>query len=742
MATSSSSAGSASSPLSSTSNCEIVIDFLKKVNQQHREASQSDGGGDGERSASCRDDHISRKSINSGYETVDVTLPLSSSSSSLSLSGATTTSTTTTTTRTSRMTDDDDHDGLISSQQQQQQHRDRHRQHPDRYSVVVPFATDRRLADDEITYNPRSPQVSFSPSTLVPLDELQPLQNWLRNFVINYTLHQSRWSSRVAPERLLYACGLEGSGRLTTTTLACKEARVNLLLVRRGYQEPSYVIEVYERALTLQPCLIYWDDADYICTDSRYANDLHAFIDARLNERLSNVWTVISGVTNPRFFPATMKAMLAKYGRALRVPTVDDVQRREMVICGQLRAISRLPEYPEMTSDWQSVIQMIVSYSYMCSLREIEMFLRTVFCFHYVQHCGGFPDAKTMRDALDLVPMISDTNRRRTLASGRRSFNFVDQKGNRPNVITEYQKSAHDWEEYQLTEPHFLQRLESTVSFSSSSASFSPSPPLSSSSSSYYHPYTPARIDFNLSRYSSSSLPLSPREERRDQERRRLQQMSETAAQRYESGMGNDRGLYDDDYLLRIVNAHQPSVSHPPLPPPPPQPSQLPPHIETITITPDYTGLTSPTSSSSSSSLMSSSSSSSSSSSYNSLLPAFVSSPTRKKRLAAEKPRTVSPPIREHLPLPPAPPPPPPPPPVLLISPSSTTTNSMRAKKSRSSSHEKDTSRSSSSSSSSSKHNGNPNAWYLHLPSRPRTQHHASLTASLREEQERTRRSR
>ena len=57
----------------------------------------------------------------------------------------------------------------------------------------------------------------------------------------------------------------------------------------------------------------------------------------------------------------------------------------------------------------------------------------------------------------------------------------------------------------------------------------------------------------------------------------------------------------------------------------------------------------------------------------------------------------------------------------------------MRAKKSRSSSHEKDTSRSSSSSSSSSKHNGNPNAWYLHAQALGRYAQEISIVKALAE---------
>jgi hypothetical protein len=128
------------------------------------------------------------------------------------------------------------------------------------------FVTIQRFSDNKppVLTSPRSSHVTFTENDVCELTQYDGMKQWFGKNISNFMNTKDRWPRHVYPERLLYVYGPRGMGRLTRNLLLCRDAGVNFLFVPITSHNSVFFSNVIKKAKEIQPCVVFFDDSDYI----------------------------------------------------------------------------------------------------------------------------------------------------------------------------------------------------------------------------------------------------------------------------------------------------------------------------------------------------------------------------------------------------------------------------------------------------------------------------------------------
>ena len=261
------------------------------------------------------------------------------------------------------------------------------RSNPEKYLVVLRFATDHALNKDVVA-SPRntSPRI-FLKSLDKKNDQCAaPYIRWLDSNIGDYLRYKNQWEMDVYPQKVLYVHGAQGLGKLSYAIDTCKESKMNMLFVRHVYYEANMFYDIFKKAKQMQPCMVFFENYDWVLAKQEIMFELHAAYQMLIEPRIDGVWTLIStSVALASMCPEAF-LFLKKYGAVTHISVCNYSQRRLYVIKCMLRNITGIESYPysdcsggASEGEWSRLLDTMNRYCEYCTFREIWDFIVTIF---------------------------------------------------------------------------------------------------------------------------------------------------------------------------------------------------------------------------------------------------------------------------------------------------------------------------------------------------------------------------
>jgi hypothetical protein len=382
--------------------------------------------------------------------------------------------------------------------------------------------------------SPRSSHIIFTKNDVFDIFQYTGMMQWLNNNVAEFMKNKERWSRHVYPERLLYVYGPRGMGRLTRTLIFCHEKKINFMFVPSSVQGITDPCLILKRAKEIQPCIIYFDDADVMFSHKPFLDVIYATSNSLLNKRDDNVWMIFTSIITPEDLCPMARSMIREYGSMTDVNAIESSEQAKALIMKMLATMTRSIDYPctmseseDRYSRWYNIITLLSKYTQYCTIKELEGFFIQLFRSHHQSFSSHndkdtFPTSETFEIAMDNLPYLDDRSDLRTLTTIR-------------NPVSDYKAHEQHWSFYMASSGIKSTPRPSPSSPGSSQQFLQKSQPHS-------HPHTPV-----------APQPLLSREQQREAERTRRYQMRMQA---------ETENLFHEEFNLAEL----------PMPPPPPVP--------------------------------------------------------------------------------------------------------------------------------------------------------------------------
>lgn len=252
---------------------------------------------------------------------------------------------------------------------------------------------------------------------------VQHMHRWLDVNVGSYLRTQAHWQSEVYPRRFLYAYGMRGSGRLTLLADYCCRNRVNLLVAWISQHSKDMLFSIYEKAASMEPCVLYINNATSIFSTPAHTNELIAAHSKCIDSLATNVWTVLAGSFAPKMLkvyqqgPHPIYTMLIEpYGDVVYVPCVSNISEAAHVAVDFIREITQYEDIVPrdyVHTTWGPVIDHMARAFLFHTMQEMRRFVRNIVAEHnsecaYKGEAIHMPSAKTFSDALQKVVRVEN----------------------------------------------------------------------------------------------------------------------------------------------------------------------------------------------------------------------------------------------------------------------------------------------------------------------------------------------
>ena len=214
---------------------------------------------------------------------------------------------------------------------------------------------------------------------------------WLEENVLLYLKRSNSLPERIYPERFLSIFGMSGMGKLSHLATFCADHHINLMFIPNHYYTPTLFDECVEKAKKLEPCVMFFDKADYIFTNLQYHNEFNAIFSGKLDVIGNNIWVITSSKVPPMDIiqhAPLVGELFKESGSFVHLPVLHDSALVREYVIKNLSIISGNEDYPTsmLTSlheptklEWNDVISEIVACSMYHTVREIYKFLISVF---------------------------------------------------------------------------------------------------------------------------------------------------------------------------------------------------------------------------------------------------------------------------------------------------------------------------------------------------------------------------
>jgi hypothetical protein len=317
---------------------------------------------------------------------------------------------------------------------------------------VFDFVTFRNFATEKslTLTSPRSSHVTFTRDDIYDILQYDGMKEWFRRNVATFMKQKERWPRHVYPERLLYIYGPRGMGRLTQMLLLCHEMNVNLMFVPSSILLTTYFMPIFKKAREIQPCLIYFDDADSIFNFKPFLDVVYSVSNSVLNKRDDNVWMVFATNVAPDSLEPMAKSMITDYGSITDVNAIESSEQAKSLIMQMLSTMTRMDDYPCTTEElgdrysrWHNIINLFSMYTRYCTIKELEMFLIQLFRsylqdFKHRSESQMFPTYDAFEIAMNDAPALDDRSDLRTLTATR-------------DTVKDYKDHENQWSLYIAT---------------------------------------------------------------------------------------------------------------------------------------------------------------------------------------------------------------------------------------------------------------------------------------------------
>lgn len=227
----------------------------------------------------------------------------------------------------------------------------------------------------------------------------ESLQTWMDNNISSYVSHPNEWSERMYPSRICYIYGMEGNGKITCVANFCQKKRINLLFVKPYFIDSFAFLEYTTLAKEKQPCIIYFDNATSLISDTQTTCSFIAAIKGDLDPKLHNVWVMLSSDLAPFRTTPLFADFVRDNGSVLYVPLIDrfDIRLDFVIICfyalcGPTFKVETLDDI-----EWRHVFENIANSAEGCTMREMYQFMHKVFASIRTS-VGGPPVSPTPLD--------------------------------------------------------------------------------------------------------------------------------------------------------------------------------------------------------------------------------------------------------------------------------------------------------------------------------------------------------
>lgn len=220
--------------------------------------------------------------------------------------------------------------------------------------------------------HPRNGHVRIDPrKIIIPSEIYGDLITWYTQNVTDYLRSPDRWSGYLHPHKMLIAWGPTGMGRSTYTASFCKLNGINLIYVTSYFYSSERIKLVIDEAIEHQPCVLYFDNANYIFDNRDLLSSLYACFKGSINLRETQVWCVLSLNSDLLALPDMATNMIEEFGTVVKViPSLKTAQYAPFVPY----IINAIIGDDQFTSDqsWAYILSRFVSAAAMCTFKEIH----------------------------------------------------------------------------------------------------------------------------------------------------------------------------------------------------------------------------------------------------------------------------------------------------------------------------------------------------------------------------------
>lgn len=284
--------------------------------------------------------------------------------------------------------------------------------------TVVQMYAEKRSEERMVTH-PRDLAKSWKPGTKKYYVQLRTMRNWLDANVRAYLNTSRFWQAEIFPQRLLYAYGLRGNGRLTCLTDFCCEQGINLLFVRHSFHPKDMFFSIFEKAKQMEPCIIYVNSATSIFSNPSYTSEFMAAYSSVIVSSAMNIWVVLAGSFSPKKLVLhgqhsshPIYKMIERRGSVVHVPCINDVKKSARVAIDFLRELTQHSEsIPRdyRRTPWEPVVDHMARAFLFHTMQEIRDYMSHIISNYNIECARGrgpfcMPPPSVFITALDRLP--------------------------------------------------------------------------------------------------------------------------------------------------------------------------------------------------------------------------------------------------------------------------------------------------------------------------------------------------
>ena len=284
--------------------------------------------------------------------------------------------------------------------------------------MVVQMYAEKRT-EDRLATHPRDLAITWTPGSKKYFIQLRAMRNWLDANVRSYLNTSRFWQTEIFPQRILYAYGLRGNGRLTYLTDFCCDQGVNLLFVRHSFHSKDMFFSMFEKAKQMEPCVIYVNSATSIFANPAYTSEFMAAYSSVVTSSAMNIWIVLAGSFSPKKLVLhgqqsshPIYKIIERRGTVIHVPCISDVQKSTRVAVDFLRELLQNPESLSRDyhrTSWEPVIDNMARAFLFHTMQEIRDYISHIICRYNIECARGkgpfcTPPPSVFINALEQLP--------------------------------------------------------------------------------------------------------------------------------------------------------------------------------------------------------------------------------------------------------------------------------------------------------------------------------------------------
>lgn len=247
--------------------------------------------------------------------------------------------------------------------------------------------------------HPRNSANTWKAGTRQMFNHTKSMRTWLDKHIRMYMATRLHWQGEIFPQRALYCYGTRGNGRAMCVTNFCATNKINLLFVKHNTHTKDVFFSVFEKAKSMQPCIVYFNNATTIFSNPEYTKELMSAYSNIIDSSALDVWSVFAGSFPPDRLLAHSRhsahrayKLFEQQGDIVHVPCISTLREAEQVTIEFLHELSQNADFPPsrgMTSAWHSIIDKLSSAFLFNTMYEIRNFLHNVFRDHNINTAGS-----------------------------------------------------------------------------------------------------------------------------------------------------------------------------------------------------------------------------------------------------------------------------------------------------------------------------------------------------------------